>query len=165
MKKFFSPLVIVAFTLLANTARPAETGSTKTYTVEYEVNLSKMEKEVIDVIIRNYVQEIASGNRVAYNFYDSTQVMSYNEMMYYCIKRDTFYVENPDPPYNLEMKVTQISADPLNDISGIRIKELWTVDQSGITSKKIIALAPLVFNYPICWIKLDASDISHYQRD
>lgn len=156
MKKFLSLLALIVISSVFASARliSLPTASNKSFIVEYMVDISHLEKETQDLMIKNYLIEVASGQRTAYEFNDSTKTISFDEIERRCVKTDTFYIENPEPPYNLEMRVTRISANPINDLSGIWYKELWTIDQKGAITKKPVAVAPMIFNYGMCWIKI-----------
>lgn len=59
---------------------------------------------------------------------------------------DTIYVPNPDPPYDVEMKLVEREFDPAT-VKEFRIKEVWFFDrQRSVMDVRIIGICPVAEN-------------------
>ncbi len=94
------------------------------------------------------IEAVREGSLTAYDGFDDefTMTLTKAEIENKLVKVDTFYVENPEPPYNLEMKVSRNELRP-DIIKEFRIKEDWFFDkQRSVMDVRIIGIQPVKEN-------------------
>lgn len=112
-------------------------------------------------------EAIQQGQLTVYNVTGTAddnfvEVIQFDQLINSLSKRDTIWVSNPNPPYNLEMKVIDKPFDP-SKIQKIRIKEDWFFDkQRSVLDVRIIGICPILDDYdeqdnyrgdkPLFWI-------------
>lgn len=94
------------------------------------------------------MEAVKEGSLTAYSASDDefTLTLTKAEIDKIGAKVDTMYVENPDPPYDLQMKVVVNEFDP-GSVKEYRIKEDWFFDkQRSVQDVRIIGICPVADN-------------------
>ena len=110
----------------------------------YPTEAIKNRRSLTQVII----EAVREGSLTAYDPLDDEFTMTLTKAE---IERklnfvDTFYVEDPNPPYDMKMEVSNEEFDPSN-VKEIRLKEDWFFDrQKSILDVRIIGIQPVTDN-------------------
>ena len=94
------------------------------------------------------MEAVKEGSLTAYSASDDefTLTLTKAEIDKIGAKTDTMYVENPDPPYDLQMKIVVNEFDP-GTVKEYRIKEDWFFDrQRSVLDVRIIGICPVADN-------------------
>ena len=94
------------------------------------------------------MEAVREGSLTAYSASDDefTLTLTKAEIDKIGAKTDTMYVENPDPPYDLQMKIVVNEFDP-GTVKEYRIKEDWFFDkQRSVQDVRIIGICPVADN-------------------
>lgn len=94
------------------------------------------------------MEAVREGSLTAYSTSDDefTLTLTKAEIDKIGAKVDTMYVENPDPPYDLQMKIVVNEFDPAS-VKEYRIKEDWFFDkQRSVQDVRIIGICPVADN-------------------
>ncbi len=94
------------------------------------------------------MEAVREGSLTAYSASDDefTLTLTKAEIDKIGAKVDTMYVENPDPPYDLQMKIVVEEFDP-GSVKEYRIKEDWFFDkQRSVQDVRIIGICPVADN-------------------
>ncbi len=94
------------------------------------------------------MEAVKEGSLTAYSASDDefTLTLTKAEIDKIGAKTDTMYVENPDPPYDLQMKIVVNEFDP-GTVKEYRIKEDWFFDkQRSVQDVRIIGICPVADN-------------------
>jgi len=94
------------------------------------------------------LQAVREGSLTAYDGFNDefTTTLTKAEIESKMVKIDTLYVENPDPPYDLQMKVIKNELSPTT-IKEFRLKEDWFFDkQRSVMDVRIIGIMPVKEN-------------------
>ncbi|MCG3167659.1 MAG: hypothetical protein POELPBGB_03453 [Bacteroidia bacterium] len=94
------------------------------------------------------LQALSEGSLTAYDPLNDefTTPLSYSTIKNFGSQIDTIYVPNPEPPYDLEMKIVQKEFDP-STVKEFRIKEVWFFDkQRSVMDVRIIGICPVAEN-------------------
>jgi len=94
------------------------------------------------------MEAVKEGSLTAYSASDDefTLTLTKAEIDKIGAKVDTMYVENTDPPYDLQMKVVVNEFDP-GSVKEYRIKEDWFFDkQRSVQDVRIIGICPVADN-------------------
>lgn len=90
------------------------------------------------------MKALESGKVEAYNATDNKTKLTLNEVKKIGNYADTMYVENPDPPYDLQMKVIKRTFNP-NNIVEWRFTENMVYDvKKGTLTKQVTHITPLI---------------------
>ena len=94
------------------------------------------------------MEAVREGSLTAYSASDDefTLTLTKAEIDKIGAKTDTMYVENPDPPYDLQMKIVVNEFDP-GTVKEYRVKEDWFFDkQRSVQDVRIIGICPVADN-------------------
>lgn len=94
------------------------------------------------------MEAVREGSLTAYSASDDefTLTLTKAEIDKIGAKVDTMYVENPDPPYDLQMKIVVNEFNP-GTVKEYRIKEDWFFDkQRSVQDVRIIGICPVADN-------------------
>lgn len=129
--------------------------STYKYPFENKINLSGLDSSYQELFAKNYLREVLAGKRDAFFWHDNTKKMTVDQLIKYSKGPDTVYIESPEPPYNVEMKIMAHDKEPLEAITDVLYREYWTIDEKGIIHKKTVGIAFFIDFKPLCLIKLN----------
>lgn len=99
-------------------------------------------------LVQLMLNALNEGSLTAYDPMNDefTTPLSWNAVKNFGSKSDTIYVPNPDPPYDLEMKIVQRDFDPAA-VKEFRIKEIWFFDkQRSALDVRIVGICPVAEN-------------------
>lgn len=128
--------------------------SNKSFDVDYSIQLKDFNKGARDILVNTYFKEVLDSKRKAYDWREKSQEISADEIIGLSMRVDTFYIESPEPPYDLKMRTIEGAKDPLNAITEVYVKEKWTVGNDGTIQKKIVGVSPAIGHKYLCWIEL-----------
>jgi hypothetical protein len=98
--------------------------------------------EMMDLTIGSVV----AGSLTAYDVYFDEDgnmiVLTPDEIKRCLIQVDTLYIENPEPPYKLEMTLVTDTFDG-DDLSSLRVLESWNLSESFILDKTVSYYVPI----------------------
>lgn len=152
-QKLYSTVLLLAFFAFTSMQAYSQ-GSAKSFDVEYTIKLTDFNKGARELFVNTYFKEVMEGKREALNWRETGKKISADEISELAMRNDTFYIENPEPPYNLEMQVIEAKADPMAAITQVFVKEKWTLAANGDVQKKILEISPAIENKFLCNIKL-----------
>lgn len=151
----YLPTLAIIALVIASCVQKKAPEIAETIEVESLISLYEVDSITAKKLTKDYLAEVIEGKRRAYHFDDMTKVITPDEIAARGIRTDTFYVENPQPPHNLEMKVARTIFEP-DYVPQIWLKEKWSLNSKGqVIKKDTIAIGPQVHEKLLCWIKLE----------
>ena len=110
----------------------------------FPVNRIKDRRSLSQVVI----EAVQEGSLTAYDptSDEFTLTLTKTEIDNKLLKVDTVWIENPEPPYDLEMKIVSDEFDP-SSVKEYRMKEDWFFDrQRSVLKVRIIGILPIYDN-------------------
>ena len=129
----------------------------------------KSEEKHYSRLIENIFSDIKSAKQKAYSFVEN-RPLTIEEFKEIGHKVDTVWIENPEPPYDIEMKIVEHFLD-MDDIKSLKFIEEWNWDKvNSRMDKRLLAIAPRMASYdhwsgdlrgyiPLFWVYFDENAI------
>lgn len=124
-------------------------------------------------LIAEIFDEVYAGKLQPYHFIDGAP-LTIDEVKKSAVQVDTMYVEDPNPPFELQMKI--VVTDLTNDIISLKLKETWRFNKETLQlEKKVLGAAPRVAVYnmqtgelrgytPLFWVFFDKEAEENFKK-
>jgi gliding motility associated protien GldN len=112
--------------------------------IYYPVEATKKRISLVQLILN----ALSEGSLTAYDAMNDefSTALSWTSVRNFGSRIDTIYVPNPDPPYDVEMKLARREFDP-STVKEFRIKEVWFFDkQRSELNVRIVGICPVAEN-------------------
>lgn len=124
-------------------------------------------------LIAEIFDEVYAGKLQPYHFIDGAP-LTIDEVKKSAVQVDTVYVENPEPPYDLQMKI--VTSDWSENVVSLKVKETWKFNKETMQlEKKVLGVAPRipVYNFqtgelrgytPLFWVFFDKEAEENFKK-
>lgn len=99
-------------------------------------------------LVQLMLNALSEGSLTAYDVINDefSTPLSWSSVRKFGSEIDTIYIPNPDPPYDVEMKLVQKEFDP-STVKEFRLKEVWFFDkQRSQLNVRIVGICPVAEN-------------------